>query len=743
MKKFAIFDRMGKKTIIGSWILFFVFLFVVYVTSLASLSKYTRNVISNNINKTMEFSLSQISDNIDGFVYKANHFRSYVMTREETREMLTKNYNSNVGKYEYYQYMDIVRQAGIEDYENFNVFLWFEYEGVIVTPSSVMTAEEYYSSFFFEYFNSFEDFRDVILNSSYQFYGTVPTNTNSIFMYLSQISYPTANDKRIKCVAFCNADDLLYGDEGLYFMDKYAFIIKNDDNVAYCKTNIDTFEPKNMSEKLNSEAVRVDGKDYICTNFESFKNDISLHYLVPRNVFMKEIQKFNNMTLIILLFLFAINLFAIYRFTKKNYKPIYNLLNLFEIQHSKNNEFNEITNKVLEYKDSQARIIDLLNMQKKFAQHYVLLNLIQNNSLLSQDDYHIIFGDREPFEYNYIAVLKMKGTAQEDIYQNFRQLTEDIFQQEGLIVPRIYFNERLIMLINTPAENIEKIDSLIGTLNDFSIINYNAKIYVGVSRVFVDFFEISERYDEAKKALKYAVDSNQIITHFDKMPKVTNTNYYYPPDIEKQILENMKSGNFDKVDKILNMVYNANFNERHIEKIMEDYLFYNIIGTFNKFIDCAPVSSSLKQVNVANLPLMLSNCTNTEERKKTISSIISLFSNALNEENLNKDSSLIKAVKKYISLNYSNPDLNVSTTALYFEVRQDYLSRLFKQKEGIGLLEFINSIRMKSAATLLDTTDESAVDISKKVGFDNYRTFSRRFVKHFGMSPQSYREKTK
>ena len=58
---------------------------------------------------------------------------------------------------------------------------------------------------------------------------------------------------------------------------------------------------------------------------------------------------------------------------------------------------------------------------------------------------------------------------------------------------------------------------------------------------------------------------------------------------------------------------------------------------------------------------------------------------------------------------------------------------------GMSPANYINSVRLRRAAELLEVPHESVGEIARSVGFDDLSYFSRLFSRAFGMSPGSYR----
>jgi len=74
-----------------------------------------------------------------------------------------------------------------------------------------------------------------------------------------------------------------------------------------------------------------------------------------------------------------------------------------------------------------------------------------------------------------------------------------------------------------------------------------------------------------------------------------------------------------------------------------------------------------------------------------------------------------------------------------FHVSASYLSRVFKRRMGLGLMEYVNSLRIEEACRLLCTRDWSITQIAGEVGYDEVAYFSRCFRKRTGKSAKAYR----
>lgn len=96
-------------------------------------------------------------------------------------------------------------------------------------------------------------------------------------------------------------------------------------------------------------------------------------------------------------------------------------------------------------------------------------------------------------------------------------------------------------------------------------------------------------------------------------------------------------------------------------------------------------------------------------------------------------------VVEYIQRNYRNPDLSVSTICEELKLNASYLSRMFKQQKGCGVLEYIHQYRIDQVQQLLVSTKLELQDIAEQTGYENAKAMGRVFKKYTGITPSAYR----
>lgn len=97
-------------------------------------------------------------------------------------------------------------------------------------------------------------------------------------------------------------------------------------------------------------------------------------------------------------------------------------------------------------------------------------------------------------------------------------------------------------------------------------------------------------------------------------------------------------------------------------------------------------------------------------------------------------------VMDYIKSHYQNPELSVSSIADHFQMNASYLSRLFKQTTGKGVLDAIHAVRIARAKELLWETHMPLHAIQTATGFPSEQTMLRAFKREEGMTPSQFRQ---
>jgi len=98
---------------------------------------------------------------------------------------------------------------------------------------------------------------------------------------------------------------------------------------------------------------------------------------------------------------------------------------------------------------------------------------------------------------------------------------------------------------------------------------------------------------------------------------------------------------------------------------------------------------------------------------------------------------VIEQLKRYIE-DYYWDDITLDSLAGIVHYSPGHLNSLFKKSTGIPLHRYINDVRMKKAGELLAAGSVLVRQAAEAVGIHDALYFSKKFRKHFGISPQNY-----
>lgn len=104
-----------------------------------------------------------------------------------------------------------------------------------------------------------------------------------------------------------------------------------------------------------------------------------------------------------------------------------------------------------------------------------------------------------------------------------------------------------------------------------------------------------------------------------------------------------------------------------------------------------------------------------------------------------RENSFIYQIVHYLKKNYTQ-DITSKTLCKQFHCSRSHLSRVFNEQLKMSIREYINSLRIESAKTLLRDTKLEITEIASSVGFSEPNYFTSIFKKYTKHTPTVYRK---
>ena len=151
--------------------------------------------------------------------------------------------------------------------------------------------------------------------------------------------------------------------------------------------------------------------------------------------------------------------------------------------------------------------------------------------------------------------------------------------------------------------------------------------------------------------------------------------------------------------------------------------------------------SDYREFSIGKFEQFLEVVHSAEELHEFFLTWFELFEAELQRCKSAKARKIIDEIKQIIETEYSDHNLCLQFIADRMQRSVSYVSKVFKECEGLSVNDYCLRIRMGKAAQMLTKTEVSVKDIALAVGFSNENYFYSVFRKNFDVTPNEYRRK--
>ena len=98
---------------------------------------------------------------------------------------------------------------------------------------------------------------------------------------------------------------------------------------------------------------------------------------------------------------------------------------------------------------------------------------------------------------------------------------------------------------------------------------------------------------------------------------------------------------------------------------------------------------------------------------------------------------IIRQIDNFIEENFQKASLVSAAESV--GISSGYLSKIYKEKKGVGFQEQLSNVRMQKAADMLMDPSYKSYEIAYQVGYDSPKNFTRAFKAYFRVTPRDHR----
>ncbi len=714
-------------------------LFLIYFTTYSVMLNAVEREQSSNSVRLLE----NARDNVDNEISMIAQIANFIASNDK---MLKSFSEKNMKEFIYEDYEDMVFLKNIKITSNVidEIYIYNRNRNKIISSTTTASVEDFFEAKHSVSGYSFEQWKNFLDSSDSRQLTQLPRSSNSTdirddtnyIAYIQPLPLSVGKEKDIKLVILINTARLTErtGQIGFNAGGRFAVLDKEGKLLVSVGGPIE-------NDDIKDGIIKKDGEKYSVSTIKSRIVSWKYVMITPCKSYMDKVHIVKLVAIVCMALYILIGLAMVYVFSKRNYRPLEDIIKTLNIKTSSAdaNEFSAIKQNIQNMQREYKELLRDSNsgFRQRCERYY-------KSILEGRDRAEALFNPEKMKRYNFDTISSSFAVMLVRI-ENLDTLTDimdmrldlaqfalsnvvtELFERIGAKCYTTTAEGGTLAVIINFSENTEDkrlaISRVRNYFSEFFLQNYNMTLYVGVSSEAESVYEIENCYYEAIQAVKYriAAGSGAIVFYSDIADKPLN--YVYTQENEREITAAISGGDYVRAEKVINYLFEENvFSKKYSERAVLSFIF-ELERTLVKVIPPALI------VNVIELDKT------AYEIKGRILESIEEYCNAKGK---NGQQNIGESIMAYINENYSNPDLSVNMLGDKFGLTPSYLSKLFREQTGEGLLGYINEVRMKYAEELL-TKGSSIEKTAEAVGYTSGSSFARAYKKLRGITPKQFK----
>lgn len=741
-----------KSTIIYAWIFSYILaVSLPFIFSAATLF-HSQKVYEESVISSSETILSSMGENVYSQLSYVESFATKLATNNYVTDLASLSEEDELSPQDYeniYQLSGLLSKDIFFDTGSylFRPYVYFHNLDKIIGASSSYSLDEFYSILTSEKSGTKTFTKNNLDNFLSRWHKEtflrIPGENPKLFYALTVPAIYSSQSAPVTILVRINLPAMLNNASNLYAFDKGNLLIYDDENNLILSEG-----PFDLGKEIQNIHIRNNRyKDYSVIESTAVSNGWKYIYILPRDKVFSQINIMQSVYTGIFILTLIITVLVIITLIRKNYKPLANVMNTFNINKKKAgiNEFDLLSG---HFKDISQTNIELHRRDTektvKIKQHQLANLLLGYESV--ETDTEIILPDK-----NYVVALfalvpeNQESSADDSARFLLRQIVTHIISEHsfGNVSTTINGDCCYVFYIDDSASAPRLYEMLkcvvYGAHKNFNHFGFN--IQCSTSGIHSGQGELTVAYHEALDILaaKKLTPQNGIF-HFSDLKESESRGYYFPLSREQTILSLLKDGDFGALSDELAELFEVNFKDKNLSLDYARCLLLDLLNSVLKSFDSDIDKEISLNIDVKATIRFILNCTDISVAINSVINVFKTYCDEVKLQKLGSSDELSYEIISYIKSNYTNPEMSVASIADNFHMNRNYLSKLFKEQQNINLHDFINEIRVQKAKSLLANSNMSLGEICDSIGFGSYRTFIRVFKQTEGVTALEYKK---
>lgn len=304
-------------------------------------------------------------------------------------------------------------------------------------------------------------------------------------------------------------------------------------------------------------------------------------------------------------------------------------------------------------------------------------------------------------------------------------------------------NGDAVLLVNFQEEDdllYKNISEGLQLAQGYVLEYYKTSFSAAISPVYYDLINTSENLQLAYKELDYTyiLGRDSIIGPHDVEGNQNNTTWKYSFQLEKQLIDEIREGKLEQVQQILKSMLEEFFMLNHNN--IQLSVMHLTTTVKNELEDQKEKGLQDKDIEFEQQFRYLLEVKTIQDYSRILLEYIknNMKEKSIEKANNNKNIIVIDTIKTIIKLKYSDKSLCTAQIAETIRMNTSYMSRIFKESTDQSVSEYINYVRITTAAEVLINKNISIVQAMDLVGIESEAHFYRHFKKIFDLTPREY-----
>ncbi len=100
----------------------------------------------------------------------------------------------------------------------------------------------------------------------------------------------------------------------------------------------------------------------------------------------------------------------------------------------------------------------------------------------------------------------------------------------------------------------------------------------------------------------------------------------------------------------------------------------------------------------------------------------------------------VQQILKYVETEFHQTEMSMTMISEAFNLSPTYIGRVFKKERGVSLMDYVCTLRLERAKTMLASPELKIYEVAEAVGFQTNHYFIKLFKEKTGLTPGDYRK---